>query len=68
MHDLDRRELLRHLALGLVATPFATSLIGCSDASSSMADAADPTGDGTRQPDSSTAGTWATGGTVSMTD
>ena len=60
MHDLDRRALLQRLGLGLVAAP----LIGCGGDSSSTVDAAI---DGTL-PDSSTAGTWATGGTASMTD
>ena len=59
MNDLDRRELLRGLGLGLVA-------VGCGGDSSPAIDAA-PAIDGSNI-DSNTAGTWATGGTVSMTD
>ncbi|MDQ3335648.1 MAG: protocatechuate 3,4-dioxygenase [Myxococcota bacterium] len=57
--QFDRRDLLRSVGLGLVT-------FGCGGSSSSeMPDAANSDGP---KPDSKTAGKWATGGTVSMTD
>lgn len=68
MQRLSRRELLRHLGLGLAAVPLASPLFAaCTTSGANTVDSGSST-DAGADATTGTPGPWATGGTAAMTD